>query len=81
MFIKMNFDKRGYGKSYTRYKVDDNSAKKYYEENKYTFVENNPQFHAQHVLVEKEEDAKKVKERLDKGEDIKKIAKENFYRS
>ena len=34
-----------------------------------------PQFHAQHVLVEKEEDAKK-KERLDKGEDIKKIAKE-----
>ncbi|WP_438335117.1 peptidylprolyl isomerase [Clostridium cochlearium] len=57
-------------------KVDDNSAKKYYEENKYTFVENNPQFHAQHVLVEKEEDAKKVKERLDKGEDIKKIAKE-----
>lgn len=57
-------------------KIDDNAIKKYYEENKYTFTENNPTFHAQHVLVEKQEDAKKIKERLDKGEDIKKIAKE-----
>lgn len=57
-------------------KVDDKAAKKNYEENKYTFVEGNPTFHAQHVLVKTEEEAKKVKERLDKGEDIKKIAKE-----
>lgn len=57
-------------------KVDDKAAKKHYEENKYTFVEGNPTFHAQHVLVKTEEEAKKVKERLDKGEDIKKVAKE-----
>ncbi|WP_052747152.1 peptidylprolyl isomerase [Clostridium tetani] len=57
-------------------KVDDNTAKKHYEESKYTFTVNKPTFHAQHVLVKTEEEAKKVKARLDKGEDIKKIAKE-----
>lgn len=35
-----------------------------------------PEITASHILVEKEEEAKKVKERLEKGEDFEKVAKE-----
>lgn len=35
-----------------------------------------PEISASHILVENEEDAKKAKERIDKGEDFEKVAKE-----
>lgn len=57
-------------------KVDDATAKKYYDENIYQFLKKPAKFHASHILVNTEEEAKKVKERLDKKEDFAKVAKE-----
>lgn len=57
-------------------KVDDKKAKKYYDENKYKFAEKPAKFHSLHILVKTEDEAKKVKERLNKGEDFGKLAKE-----
>lgn len=57
-------------------KVDDATAKKYYDENIYKFLKKPAKFHASHILVKTEEEAKKVKERLDKKEDFAKVAKE-----
>ena len=57
-------------------KVDDATAKKYYDENAYQFLKKPAKFHASHILVKTEEEAKKVKERLDKKEDFAKVAKE-----
>lgn len=57
-------------------KVDDATAKKYYDENIYQFLKKPAKFHASHILVKTEEEAKKVKERLDKKEDFAKVAKE-----
>ncbi|WP_315117239.1 peptidylprolyl isomerase [uncultured Clostridium sp.] len=57
-------------------KVTDEAAKKQYDENIYQFLEKESKFHAAHILVSTEEEAKKVKERLDKGEDFAKVAQE-----
>ncbi|MEW9096716.1 MAG: peptidylprolyl isomerase [Clostridiaceae bacterium] len=57
-------------------KVTDEVAKKYYDENIYQFLEGDSKFHSAHILVATEEEAKKVKERLNKGEDFAKVAKE-----
>lgn len=57
-------------------KVDDAAVKKEYDDNIYKYLEKPSKFHAAHILVKTEDEAKKVKERLDKGEDFGKIAKE-----
>ncbi|WP_125154112.1 peptidylprolyl isomerase [Clostridium rectalis] len=57
-------------------KIDDAKALKYYNDNIYSFTEKPSKFHAWHILVKTEEEAKKVKERLNKGEDFAKVAKE-----
>lgn len=57
-------------------KVDDAAAKKQYDNSIYTYLEKPSKFHAYHILVKTEDEAKKVKERLNKGEDFAKVAKE-----
>lgn len=57
-------------------KVDDAAAKKEYDDNVYRYLEKPSKFHAAHILVKTEDEAKKVKERLNKGEDFAKVAKE-----
>lgn len=53
-------------------KVDDKKLKKYFEENKETFVTAK----ASHILVQDEETAKEIKKQLDEGADFAKLAKE-----
>ncbi|WP_027625383.1 peptidylprolyl isomerase [Clostridium lundense] len=57
-------------------KIDDTAAKKQYDSSIYTYLEKPSKFHAYHILVKTEDEAKKVKERLNKGEDFAKVAKE-----
>jgi foldase protein PrsA len=57
-------------------KVNDAAVKKEYDDNIYKYLEKPSKFHAAHILVKTEDEAKKVKERLDKGEDFGKVAKE-----
>ncbi|AKA71354.1 peptidylprolyl isomerase [Clostridium scatologenes] len=57
-------------------KVDDKSVQDYYKNNPYKFTEKPNRIHTAHILVKTEEEAKKVKARLDKGEDFAKVAKE-----
>lgn len=57
-------------------KIDDNKAKDYYNANKMKFTEKPNKVHLAHILVKTEDEAKKVKDRLDKGEDFAKVAKE-----
>lgn len=57
-------------------KIDDKKAEEYYNANKYQYTEKPNQIHIAHILVKTEDEAKKVKERLDKGEDFTKVAKE-----
>ncbi|OLS01470.1 peptidylprolyl isomerase [Tissierella creatinophila] len=56
-------------------KVTDEEIAKYYEENKANFTQEE-QVNASHVLVETEDLAKEVREKLVAGEDIAKLAKE-----
>lgn len=57
-------------------KVDDKAIQDYYNKNKYQFTEKPNKIKLAHILVKTEDEAKKVKERLDKGEDFAKVAKE-----
>lgn len=57
-------------------KVEDKEAQDYYNSNQMQFTEKPNQIHVAHILLNTEDEAKKVKERLDKGEDFAKVAKE-----
>ena len=57
-------------------KIDDKKVQDYYNANKTQFTEKPNQIHLAHILVASEDEAKKVKDRLDKGEDFAKVAKE-----
>lgn len=57
-------------------KVDDAKCKEYYDANQSEFTEKPNRIHVAHILLKTEDEAKKVKERLDKGEDFAKVAKE-----
>ncbi|NMM62160.1 peptidylprolyl isomerase [Clostridium sp. P21] len=57
-------------------KVDDKSIQEYYKANPYKYTEKANRIHTAHILVKTEDEAKKVKARLDKGEDFGKVAKE-----
>lgn len=57
-------------------KVDDKKVQDYYNANKAQFTEKPNQIHLAHILVKTEDEANKVKARLDKGEDFAKVAKE-----
>jgi foldase protein PrsA len=56
--------------------VDDAKVQEYYNNNKSEFTEQPNMIKLAHILVATEDEAKKVKERLDKGEDFGKLAKE-----
>lgn len=58
-----------------RIKISEDEKKKYFEENKATFGQPK-QVKASHILVETEDKAKEIKEKLAKGEDFAKLAKE-----
>lgn len=51
-------------------KVTEKEVKEYYDQQK-------PEIHARHILVEDEATAKEIKEKLNKGEDFAKLAKES----
>ncbi|AJD32260.1 MULTISPECIES: peptidylprolyl isomerase [Clostridium] len=57
-------------------KVEDKDAKKYYNENQHMFTEKPNTMNVSHILVKTEDEAKKVKKRLDSKEDFAKVAKE-----
>ncbi|WP_123054826.1 peptidylprolyl isomerase [Clostridium sp. JN-1] len=57
-------------------KIDDKKVEDYYKANQYKYTEKPDKTHLEHILVKTEDDAKKVKARLDKGEDFAKVAKE-----
>lgn len=57
-------------------KIDDKQVQDYYNSNKTQFTEKPNQIHLAHVLVATQDEANKVKARLDKGEDFAKVAKE-----
>lgn len=57
-------------------KVDDKKVEEYYNANKNQYTEKPNKIHIAHILVKTEDEAKKVKDRLDKGEDFAKVAKE-----
>lgn len=57
-------------------KIDDKKIQDYYNANQAQFTEKPNKIKLAHILVKTEDEAKKVKERLDKGEDFAKIAKE-----
>jgi foldase protein PrsA len=58
-----------------RVTVSDDQIKEYFEANKESFAQQE-QVEASHILVEDEETAKEVKEKLDKGADFAEVAKE-----
>ncbi|OFI06575.1 foldase protein PrsA 1 precursor [Clostridium acetireducens DSM 10703] len=57
-------------------KIDDKKALTYYNSHQLEFTEKPNKIHTAHILVKTEDEAKKVKERLNKGEDFAKVAKE-----
>lgn len=57
-------------------KITDKEIEDYYNSNKSKFTEQPNKMHLAHILVKTEDEAKKVKKRLDDGEDFAKVAKE-----
>ncbi|EJO5347474.1 peptidylprolyl isomerase [Clostridium botulinum] len=57
-------------------KVEEKDAKDYYNKNKTKFTEKPNKMNLSHILVKTEDEAKKVKKRLDSKEDFSKVAKE-----
>nr|WP_199798443.1 peptidylprolyl isomerase [Clostridium fermenticellae] len=57
-------------------KITDKQVEDYYNKNKYKYAESTDKTHLEHILVKTEDEAKKVKTRLDKGEDFAKVAKD-----
>jgi foldase protein PrsA len=57
-------------------KITDKQVKDYYDKNKDKFTEQPTKMHLEHILVKTEDEAKKVKKRLDSGESFAKVAKE-----
>lgn len=56
--------------------VEDKEIQEYYTSNQTSFTEKPNRYNPARIVVETEDEAKKVKERLDKGEDFAAIAKE-----
>ena len=56
--------------------VEDAKVQEYFNANQLQYTEKPNTIQMSHILTEKEEDAKKAKERLDKGEDFATVAKE-----
>lgn len=57
-------------------KISDKDIQDYYKNNQAKFTEKPNRIQVSHILLKTEDDAKKVKARLDKGEDFAKVAKE-----
>ncbi|UZQ52536.1 peptidylprolyl isomerase [Clostridium kluyveri] len=57
-------------------KITDKEIEDYYNANKSKYTEQPNKMHLAHILVKTEDEAKKVKKRLDDGEDFAKVAKE-----
>lgn len=57
-------------------KITDKDVQDYYKNNPYKYTEKPDRIQTSHILLKTEDDAKKVKARLDKGEDFAKVAKE-----
>lgn len=57
-------------------KVTEKEAKDYYNQNQYMFTEKPNKIRVSHILVKTQDEAKKVKQRIDGGEDFAKVAKE-----
>lgn len=57
-------------------KITDKQIEDYYNKNKDQFTEQPTKMHLAHILVKTEDEAKKVKKRLDSGESFDKVAKE-----
>ena len=57
-------------------KITDKEIEDYYNNNKSKYTEQPNKMHLAHILVKTEAEAKKVKQRLDSGEDFAKVAKE-----
>lgn len=55
--------------------VSDDEMKTYYASNQYKFTTQTDTMHVMHILVKTEDEAKTVKDRLDKGEDFATVAK------
>ncbi len=60
----------------SRISVSEDEIKNYFEENKATFAQEK-QVKASHILVDTEEKANEIKDKLAKGEDFAKLAKDN----
>jgi foldase protein PrsA len=57
--------------------VSDNEVKKYYNDNKEMFKLSSPEIRASHILLENEEEAKKVLSQLKEGKDFAEMAKKH----
>lgn len=71
-----NIEQKVYEKVTKDIKVDDTKVKEYYSMNKYKYTEKTDTIKLAHILVKTEAEAKKVIERLNKGENFGKLAKE-----
>lgn len=75
--IKINsIEQKVYDKVTSDVKIDDAKAKEYYDANKFNYTQKTDTIKLAHILVKTEAEANKVIERLKKGENFGKLAKE-----